>query len=86
MRRFLLDTGVLLGFIRKAEWAERVSEELNLDSKEAIIFTSIICVGELLALSEKLGGAKARSLVLKRFWPNIQHSILTIRVYYGHVQ
>ncbi|MDE0152442.1 MAG: type II toxin-antitoxin system VapC family toxin [Gammaproteobacteria bacterium] len=60
MRRFLLDTGVLLGFIRKAEWAERVWKELNLDSKEAIIFTSIICVGELLALSEKLGWGKSK--------------------------
>lgn len=66
MRRFLLDTGVLLGFIRKAEWAERVWEEFNLNSKEAIIFTSIICVGELLALSEKLGWGKDKKSRLEK--------------------
>lgn len=58
MNRFLLDTGMLLGFIRGAEWARRAREEFNLGAQEAIVFTSTVCVGELLALAEKFGWGK----------------------------
>ena len=54
-QRFLLDTGVLLGFVREASWAIRAWKELNLGDRQTIVFTSIICRGELLALAEKHG-------------------------------
>ena len=61
-RRFLLDTGVLLGYLREAPWAHAAHERHGLGSAEAMSFTSVICQGELRALSEKLGwGAKRRS-------------------------
>ena len=60
-RRFLLDTGVLLGLVRQAPWADAAYTEHDLGSAEAMSFTSVICQGELLALSEKFGwGAKRR--------------------------
>lgn len=60
MTRFLLDTNLLLGFLRDAPWAIRIRAELNLP--EALVFTSVICRGELLALAEKNGwGHKKRT-------------------------
>ncbi len=64
-RRFLLDTGVLLGFVRQARWAHAVHVNHDLGSTEAMSFTSVICQGELLALSEKLGGGAKRRSVLE---------------------
>lgn len=63
-RRFLLDTGVLLGFVRQAPWAHAAHVNHDLGSAEAMSFTSVICQGEFLALSEKFGwGAKRRSVL-----------------------
>ena len=61
MKRFLLDTGMLLGFVREASWALRVRSNFNLGDQETMVFTSIICRGEMLALAEKKGwGEKKR--------------------------
>lgn len=62
MTRFLLDTGLLLGFSRSAQWAIRARTEFNLRDQEVMVFTSIICKGEILALAEKNGwGSKRRT-------------------------
>ncbi len=53
--RFMLDTGVLLGFVREAPWALRIRTEFDLGNKETMVFTSIVCQGELFALAEKFG-------------------------------
>ena len=55
MKRYLLDTGLLLGFIREAHWATQARESLNLGGPDTMAFTSIICRGEILALAEKNG-------------------------------
>jgi tRNA(fMet)-specific endonuclease VapC len=71
MSRFLLDTNMLLGFTRKAEWAQWTYEQFNLGAESTMVFTSIICRGELLALAEKNGwsGPRRQQLVevLNRF-------------------
>ena len=60
MARFLLDTGLILGFVRNAPWALRTRSELRL--AEARVYTSVICYGEILALAERRGwGKKTRS-------------------------
>ena len=62
MRRYLLDTNILLGFARKAHWARRAYEQFNLGSPEVISFTSVVCIGEILAIAERNGwGAKKRT-------------------------
>lgn len=60
MKRFLLDTGMLLGLTRKATWARRTLDRLHLDDQETATFTSVICHGELLALAEKNGWGEER--------------------------
>jgi len=55
MNRFLLDTGLLLGFSRNAPWAIGARETHGLGDPETMVFTSIICQGEILALAEKNG-------------------------------
>lgn len=60
MTRFLLDTNMLLGFIREAPWALRARTEYDLADQQTIIFTSIVCHGEILALAEKRGWGSRR--------------------------
>lgn len=60
MKRFLLDTGVLLGFIRETSWALWARSNFGLGDQAAMVFTSIICRGELLALAEKRGWGEKR--------------------------
>jgi len=62
MMRYLLDTGLLLGFTRKAPWALKVREAHDLGNAENMVFTSVICRGEILALAEKYGwGSEKRT-------------------------
>ena len=65
-RRYLLDTGMLLGFVREAPWAIRAREIFDLGDSETMVFTSIICRGELLALAEKNGWGKTKRLRLEQ--------------------
>jgi predicted nucleic acid-binding protein len=71
MERFLLDTNILLGFTRRADWAQWAYETYELGNESTMVFTSVICRGELLALAEKNGwGSKKRESlveVLNRF-------------------
>ena len=60
MARFLLDTNLLLGFIREAPWAIRARTEFKLGDRETMVFTSIVCKGEILALAEKRGWGSNR--------------------------
>ena len=60
MKRYLLDTGLLLGFTRKAPWAMAARETLDLGDPETMVFTSVICQGEILALAEKNGWGSSR--------------------------
>ena len=55
MRRFLLDTNILLGLTRKAPWANWAYSHFDLGSPAVIYYTSVVCVGELRALAEKFG-------------------------------
>ena len=55
MKRFLLDTNMLLGFSRQASWALWANAEFEFDDSETVVFTSVICRGEILALAEKRG-------------------------------
>lgn len=62
MSRFLLDTNMLLGFTREAQWALRARADHDLGNRETMVFTSVICQGEMLALAEKNGwGRKKRT-------------------------
>lgn len=60
MRRFLLDTNILLGLAREAPWASWAYNRFRLADPDVISFTSVVCVGELRALAEKFGWGRAK--------------------------
>ena len=66
MGLFLLDTGLILGFVRETSWAIRVREEYDLGGPETMVVTSVICQGELLALAEKRGWGETKRIKLAR--------------------
>lgn len=86
MKRYLLDTNLLLGFTRSADWAQWAYKEFDLGAETTMVFTSVICRGELLALAEKngWGEAKRKSLVevLNRF-PTVDLNKDTILNHYA---
>jgi len=62
MKSFVLDTGMLLGLVRNAPWAVWAMSEFNLEDQDTMVFTSVICRGEIFSLAEKLRwGATKRS-------------------------
>lgn len=66
MKLFLLDTGIILGFVRGAPWATRIYAEHDLRNTETIAVMSIVCKGELLALAEKKGWGETKRIKLAR--------------------
>jgi tRNA(fMet)-specific endonuclease VapC len=66
MSRYLLDTNMLLGFVRRAPWATRIREEHGLADPETIVFTSVVCKGEMFALAEKFGWGRNRRTQLQQ--------------------
>lgn len=66
MARFLLDTNLLLGFIREARWAVQARAKFELGNRDAMVFTSASCRGEILALAEKNGWGSERRTRLDR--------------------
>ena len=64
MTTFLLDTNILVGFIRKASWALRAREEFLLGDQDVMVVTSVVCQGEILALAEKRGWGEEKRIEL----------------------
>lgn len=52
-RSFLLDTSMLLGIITDTPWAQRARSECNLDDPRTVVTTSVVCHGEIMAISER---------------------------------
>ena len=44
---------MLLGIITQAPWAERTRSEYSLDDPQTLVVTSVVCHGEIMAISEK---------------------------------
>ena len=65
MSNFLLDTGLLLGFCRSAPWALRARTVHSFEDPETMVFTSIVCHGELLSLAEKFGWGRDKRTQLQ---------------------
>lgn len=47
---------MLLGLARKAPWARTAYEQYNLGDPDVISFTSVVCIGEILAIGKKRMG------------------------------
>lgn len=66
MRRFLLDTNILLGLAREAPWARRMYVRFSLGDPRVISFTSVVCKGEILAIAERNGWGPKKRTTLER--------------------
>lgn len=66
MQRFLLDTNILLGLSREASWAHNAYRRFNLGGPEVISFTSVVCIGEILAVAERNGWGPKKRTTLER--------------------
>ena len=66
MRSFILDTGILLGLTRGAQWARRAFDRLELNDPGTTVFTSVVCHGEILALAERNGWGEPKRYKLGR--------------------
>lgn len=64
MRRFLLDTNILLGLAREAAWARRAYNQFHLNDPDVISFTSVVCKGEILAIAERNGWGRKKRTIL----------------------
>jgi len=63
MNRYILDTGILVGYVRGADFAKYCHETYDLSSPAHLVLTSIVTKGELLALAEKRNwGSKKREI------------------------
>ena len=66
MRRYMLDTNILLGLTRRAPWARWVYNHFDLGSPDVIYYTSVVCVGEMRALAEKFGWGRQKRVRLDK--------------------
>jgi tRNA(fMet)-specific endonuclease VapC len=64
--RYLLDTNMLLGFVRSVPWATRIREEHYLADPEKMVYTSVVCKGEMFALAEKFGWGRNKRTRLQQ--------------------
>lgn len=48
MQRFVLDTNILLHYVRQSELAQEVERQLNLLAKDAIPMIASVSIGEML--------------------------------------
>lgn len=64
MKRYLLDTSILLGYLRGNELYKRIEEELKLTDTENVVLISVVSNAELLSLGiqNNWGNAKLNSL------------------------
>lgn len=64
MAKYLLDTGILLGYIRASEYAKHVEQEYQLMAPNNISLISIVSVGEIYSLAAqfKWGEKKKKEL------------------------
>ena len=76
MKRIVLDTGILLGIVRGLPWADKVHSDFSLDKGSTVVATSVVCFGELLSISERLGWEQKKKNELEQIMESI--TILTL--------
>ena len=65
MARYILDTGILLGYVRNAGYVDYVEKRYKVSSSPNTSMASIVTVGELYALAFKFGWGEGKKQKLK---------------------
>ncbi len=78
MAKYVLDTGILLGYIRGATYAEFIDKEFKVSEPPNISLISVVSIGESYALALKFGWGKDKKekldeLIRKIPYININH-------------
>lgn len=66
MRKFVLDTNILLHYVRQSELAQEVERELNLLSKDAIPMIASVSIGEMEGFVQRQEWGQAKINRLKK--------------------
>lgn len=72
MPKYLLDTGILLGYIRAANYAKYVEQEYQLMAPASFAFISVVSVGEIYSLAEQFKWGEKRKNELDILLKDIQ--------------
>lgn len=66
MAKYLLDTGILLGFIRGSEYAKYAEGKYRLFDPQNEIYISVVSIGEILSLAIQFDWGDAKKAILTR--------------------
>lgn len=66
MRKFVLDTNILLHYVRQSELAQEVERELNLISQNAIPMNASVSIGEMEGFMQRQEWGQAKINRLKK--------------------
>lgn len=73
MARYLLDTGIIVGYLRRASYAEYVDKTYSPFESPNVPAMSIVSVGELLSLAIQFGWGVDKKEELKKHLQKIPH-------------
>jgi len=74
MSLYILDTGILVGYIRGAKYAEYIEVKYSISTPPNISVISVVTVGEILSLAIQLGWGVQR----KQFMEDILSKFVSI--------
>jgi predicted nucleic acid-binding protein len=65
MAKFFLDTGILIGYIRGADYTRYVEEKYELFKPQNFCFVSVVTIGEIYSLSFQFGWGEKKVKIMK---------------------
>lgn len=74
MAKYLLDTGVLLGYVRAADYAKYIEQTFEVTAPTNISYISIVTVGEIYSLAAQLHWGDKKKKVVESLLDDV-HSI-----------
>lgn len=73
MSLYILDTGILVGYIRGAGYAEYIEEKYSVSQAPNIALISVVTAGELLSLAFQLGWGEQKNELVKKLLDEFPH-------------
>ena len=78
MQKFVLDTGIVLGYIRAAGYAEYVEKKYAPFTPPNIPLISVVSKGEIYSLAKQFGWGGGKLKPWTNFYESCQRSILAM--------
>jgi predicted nucleic acid-binding protein len=71
MRRYLLDTGILVHYIRRSPLYQTVEKNEKLTEQDCVPFISVVTMGEILSLAKQLNWGQDKLQLLKSLFSKL---------------